>query len=81
MQIITDVVKDAQKAADFIFMKAALLVVVVVLALCCDGLKIIHILKNLYKTFPSETRFKVMWTTDYGTVRFFFTKETESPFT
>jgi hypothetical protein len=39
MQIITDDVKDIRKAADFIFMKAALLVVVVVFILCYDGLK------------------------------------------
>ncbi|MDH4204371.1 MAG: L,D-transpeptidase [Desulfobacteraceae bacterium] len=39
MQIITDDVKDTQKADAFIFMKAALLVVVVVLTLCYYGLK------------------------------------------
>jgi hypothetical protein len=49
MQIITDDVKDAQKAADFIFMKAALLVVVVVLAFCCDGLK-----NNSYSKEPLQ---------------------------
>ena len=38
MQMITDDVKDAQKTVDFIFMKAALLVVAFVLTLCYDGL-------------------------------------------
>ena len=39
MQIITDDVKDTQKADAFIFMKAALLVVVVVITFCYYGLK------------------------------------------
>jgi len=49
MQIITLDVKDTQKAADFIFMKAALLVVVVVLTLCYDGLK-----NNSYSKEPFQ---------------------------
>jgi hypothetical protein len=49
MQIITDDVKDIRKAADFIFMKAALLVVVVVFILCYDGLK-----NNSYSKEPFQ---------------------------
>lgn len=52
MQIITDDVKDTQKAADFIFMKAALLVVVVVLALCYDGLKNNSYSKEPFQNIP-----------------------------
>ncbi|HSQ85457.1 MAG TPA: hypothetical protein VLM43_12115, partial [Desulfobacterales bacterium] len=39
MQIIADDVKDPKKTASFIFVKAAFLVVVVVLTFCYDGLK------------------------------------------
>ena len=49
MQIIADVVKDTQKAANFIFIKAALLVFVVVLTLCYDGLK-----NNSYSKEPFQ---------------------------
>ena len=52
MQIITDDVKDTQKASDFIFMKAALLVVVVVLTLCYDGLKNNSYSKEPFQNIP-----------------------------
>jgi hypothetical protein len=47
MQFLIDDVKDPQKTANFIFVKAALLVVVVVLTLCYDGLK-----NNAYSKEP-----------------------------
>ena len=49
MQIITDNIKDAQKANDFIFVKTVLLVVVVVLTLCYDGLR-----NNSYSKEPFQ---------------------------
>lgn len=49
MQIITNDVKDAQKAAAFIFMKAVFLVVVVILTFCYDGLK-----NNSYSKEPVQ---------------------------
>jgi len=49
MKIITDDVKDAQTIADFICMKTALLVVVVVLTLCYDGLR-----NNSYSKEPFQ---------------------------
>lgn len=52
MQIITDDVKDTQNAAGFIFMKSALLVVVVVLSICFDGLK-----NNSYSEEPFRNTF------------------------
>jgi hypothetical protein len=39
MQILADDVKDSQKTGNFIFIRAALLVVVIVLIFCYDGLK------------------------------------------
>jgi len=53
MQIISVDVKDTQKAADFIFMKAALLVVVVVLTLCYDGLKNNSYSKEPFQNIPT----------------------------
>ena len=52
MQIITDDVKDTQKVAAFIFMKAALLVVVIVLILCYDGLKNNSYSKEPFQNIP-----------------------------
>ena len=53
MQIITNDGKNTQKAADFIFMKAVLLVVVAVLTLCCDGSKNNSYSKEPFQNIPT----------------------------
>ncbi len=59
MKIITDDVKDAQKSADFIFLKTALLVVVVGLTLCCDGLKNHSYSKEPFQNTPVKDTVQV----------------------
>jgi hypothetical protein len=49
MQILADDIKDTRKASNFIFIKAALLVVIVVLTICYEGLK-----NNAYAKEPFQ---------------------------
>lgn len=52
MKILTDNAKDAQKVVDFISIKAALLIAVVVLTICYDGLKNDSYSKEPFQNIP-----------------------------
>jgi hypothetical protein len=54
MQIITNDAKDAQKNAGLIFIKAVLLVVIILLALCYDGLKNYSYPKGRFQNISGE---------------------------
>jgi L,D-transpeptidase catalytic domain len=54
MQIPTNDVNDAQQSSGFIFVKMVLLVFVVLLTLCCDGLKINSYPKERFENIPGE---------------------------